>query len=176
MLSWSFSRLPKPRPSRGRGWQPPGLEVVAHGGLGVTIPANSHGYGGRSHSLWYCDAQEAGRFQWFETAFMLSAFSRNVTSRRSSRAPAARVGQRRRGAGHAVPGGPRTRNLRHGPDAGRPALIRVLPRRTCRLAARPESGHLHRQSVLPGLWSRFVPPAEHTKHPRQYLTCRNMPQ
>ena len=30
-----------------------------------------HGYEGRSHSLWYCDAQEAGRHQWFETAFMI---------------------------------------------------------------------------------------------------------
>jgi serine/threonine-protein kinase len=62
-------------------WQPPAFEVVAHGGLGVTIPANNHGYGGRSHSLWYCDAREAGRFQWFETAFMLSAFTRNTTAR-----------------------------------------------------------------------------------------------
>jgi hypothetical protein len=63
------------------GWQPPAFEVVAHGGLGVTIPANHHGYAGRSHSLWYCDAREAGRFQWFETAFMVSAFSRNATAR-----------------------------------------------------------------------------------------------
>lgn len=63
------------------GWQPPVFEVVAHAGLGVTIPGNSHGYVGRSHSLWYCDAQEAGRFQWFETAFMLSPFSRQMTSR-----------------------------------------------------------------------------------------------
>jgi len=26
------------------------------------------------HSLWYCDAQEEGRYQWFETAFMVSPF------------------------------------------------------------------------------------------------------
>jgi eukaryotic-like serine/threonine-protein kinase len=26
----------------------------------------------RSHSLWYCDARESGRYQWFETAFMIS--------------------------------------------------------------------------------------------------------
>lgn len=26
-------------------------------------------YGGRSHSLWYCDAQQPGVFRWFETAF-----------------------------------------------------------------------------------------------------------
>ncbi|MEU8126632.1 serine/threonine-protein kinase [Micromonospora sp. NPDC049049] len=30
---------------------------------------NDRAYRGRSHSLWYCDAQEEGRYQWFETAF-----------------------------------------------------------------------------------------------------------
>lgn len=39
------------------------------------MPADHHGYEGRSHSLWYCDAQESGRYQWFETAFMLSPFT-----------------------------------------------------------------------------------------------------
>lgn len=52
-------------------WAPPAFEVVAHGQLSLRIPRN-RGYEGRSHSLWYCDAQEAGRFQWFETAFMYS--------------------------------------------------------------------------------------------------------
>lgn len=28
------------------------------------------GWLGRSHSLWYCDAKEAGRFGWYELAFM----------------------------------------------------------------------------------------------------------
>lgn len=27
-------------------------------------------YTGRSHSLWYCDAQQEGQYAWFETAFM----------------------------------------------------------------------------------------------------------
>lgn len=27
---------------------------------------------GRSHSLWFCDAQEKGRFKWYETAFWLN--------------------------------------------------------------------------------------------------------
>jgi serine/threonine-protein kinase len=62
-------------------WQPPAFEVVVYGGLGVTIPTNRYGYEGRSHSLWYCDAQEAGRFQWFETAFMVAALQRRSTSR-----------------------------------------------------------------------------------------------
>lgn len=36
------------------------------------FPRNRSGYVGRSHSLWFCDAQETGRYQWFETAFMIS--------------------------------------------------------------------------------------------------------
>jgi serine/threonine-protein kinase len=31
---------------------------------------NTHAYAGRSHSLWYCDAQVESRYQWYETAFM----------------------------------------------------------------------------------------------------------
>jgi serine/threonine-protein kinase len=31
-------------------------------------------YEGRVHSLWYCDGQEKGRYQWFETAFVVRAF------------------------------------------------------------------------------------------------------
>jgi eukaryotic-like serine/threonine-protein kinase len=38
------------------------------------MPADDSGYEGRGHSLWYCDAREAGRYQWFETAFTLSPF------------------------------------------------------------------------------------------------------
>jgi serine/threonine-protein kinase len=48
--------------------------VIAHASLGVVIPPDRFGYEGRSHSLWYCDAHEAGRYQWFETAFMYSPF------------------------------------------------------------------------------------------------------
>lgn len=54
-------------------WSPP-LEVIAHSALTLSIPPDRHGYEGRSHSLWYCDAQEAGSFAWFETAFMISPF------------------------------------------------------------------------------------------------------
>jgi hypothetical protein len=53
-------------------WQPPAIDVVAHASLGVRIPPDRHGYEGRSHSLWYCDAQDVERYQWFETAFMIS--------------------------------------------------------------------------------------------------------
>ncbi|WP_212824401.1 serine/threonine-protein kinase [Catellatospora sp. TT07R-123] len=58
----------------------PAFDVVAYASLGVRIPANRWNYEGRSHSLWFCDAREDGRFGWFETAFMNSAFSRNDSS------------------------------------------------------------------------------------------------
>ena len=47
--------------------------VIAHGEVTVRIPPNRYEYEGRQHSLWYCDAQETGRFEWFETAFMVMA-------------------------------------------------------------------------------------------------------
>lgn len=50
----------------------PGFDVVANAAIGITIPADQNGYRGRTHSLWYCDAQEAGVYRWFETAFMIS--------------------------------------------------------------------------------------------------------
>ena len=52
-------------------WEPPAFDVIAHAQVSVTIPVRQN-YGGRSHSLWYCDAREEGRFQWFETAFMVT--------------------------------------------------------------------------------------------------------
>ena len=45
------------------------FEVIAYSIIGVRIPYQKYGYGGRTHSLWYCDAQEAGKFRWYETAF-----------------------------------------------------------------------------------------------------------
>lgn len=55
-------------------WTPPAFDVVAHTTIGIRIPLDRYEYEGRMHSLWFCDAQEAGRYQWFETAFMVSAF------------------------------------------------------------------------------------------------------
>ena len=46
------------------------VEVIAYTDIAVVKPADRDGYTGRSHSLWYCDAQEAGVFRWYETAFM----------------------------------------------------------------------------------------------------------
>ena len=45
------------------------FEVIAHTTIRVTVPENQRGYAGRSHSLWYCDAQEQGAFRWYEIAF-----------------------------------------------------------------------------------------------------------
>ncbi|MFF8639106.1 hypothetical protein ACF052_33530 [Streptomyces pilosus] len=47
----------------------------------MRVPSNYHGYEGRSHSLWYADAQTKNQYQWFETAFMdtpLRATSRTI--------------------------------------------------------------------------------------------------
>ncbi|SFR30149.1 serine/threonine protein kinase [Lentzea waywayandensis] len=51
-------------------WPAP-FSVIAHGEVTIRIPPNRFEYEGRQHSLWYCDAQETGHFQWFETAFMV---------------------------------------------------------------------------------------------------------
>jgi eukaryotic-like serine/threonine-protein kinase len=53
----------------------PVFEVIAFSSLSLNIPPEHDHYEGRSHSLWYCDAQEAGRYQWFETAFMIPALA-----------------------------------------------------------------------------------------------------
>ena len=52
----------------------PPIDVVAYSHISLRIPPDRSGYGGRSHSLWYCDAQESGIFRWYETAFMINPF------------------------------------------------------------------------------------------------------
>lgn len=49
---------------------PAPFDVIASATLSLKVPANYRGYEGRSHSLWYADAQVEGQYQWFETAFM----------------------------------------------------------------------------------------------------------
>lgn len=56
-------------------WDAPAFNVIAHTSVAVVFPPDRYGYEGRSSSLWFCDALEAGRFAWFETAFMI-VFSR----------------------------------------------------------------------------------------------------
>ena len=52
---------------------PSPFEVVSSSSIVLQIPRDESEYEGRGHSLWYCDAQEAGIFRWFETAFMPTA-------------------------------------------------------------------------------------------------------
>lgn len=47
------------------------FEIIAFSEITIKVAQDYAGYRGRSHSLWYCDAQEEGRFRWFETAFMV---------------------------------------------------------------------------------------------------------
>jgi hypothetical protein len=42
--------------------------------LDLRFPQDRYEYEGRSHSLWFCDAQVAGEYAWYETAFMVSPF------------------------------------------------------------------------------------------------------
>lgn len=55
------------------------FDVIAYAAIGLEAPG-SHGYRGRSHSLWYCDAEEQGRFSWYELAFMHMALMRAHTN------------------------------------------------------------------------------------------------
>lgn len=53
--------------------RPAAFDVVAYTTITVRQPRDEWGYEGRSHSLWFCDAQEEGVYRWFETAFMVQA-------------------------------------------------------------------------------------------------------
>jgi eukaryotic-like serine/threonine-protein kinase len=43
-------------------WEAPALDVICHAALDLSIPADQYQYEGRSHSLWFCDAETAGEF------------------------------------------------------------------------------------------------------------------
>lgn len=51
---------------------PPAFDVTASAAIALNIPQDQYGYEGRSHSLWYCDAQEKGVYRWYEMAFMFN--------------------------------------------------------------------------------------------------------
>lgn len=46
------------------------FDVVAHCEIAISQPADRSKYEGRSHSLWFADALEAGTYRWYELAFM----------------------------------------------------------------------------------------------------------
>ena len=50
------------------------IEVIAHSSIVVQFPRDRFDYEGRSHALWYCNAQIESEYRWFETAFMISPF------------------------------------------------------------------------------------------------------
>jgi eukaryotic-like serine/threonine-protein kinase len=70
-LEFGAARPTSPSPWGAR--RPPAFDVLAHAAMSLRVPPDREEYDGRSHSLWYCDAEEAGSYQWFETAFMISA-------------------------------------------------------------------------------------------------------
>ena len=72
-LSVTPSRRAEP-PPRDEACGPP-FEIIAYSSITLQIEPDSSRFQGRSHSLWYCDAQEPGMFRWYETAFMFMPFS-----------------------------------------------------------------------------------------------------
>ncbi|WP_241656227.1 serine/threonine-protein kinase [Propioniciclava sinopodophylli] len=60
-------------------WHGP-FDVIAVASIAVTQPMNNHGYAGRAHSLWYCDAQVEGAYAWYELAFMEFALGAGSSS------------------------------------------------------------------------------------------------
>ncbi|SFK51101.1 serine/threonine protein kinase [Geodermatophilus ruber] len=53
-------------------WPPPAFDVIAHATISVHVPPDRFGYEGRSHSLYFCDAERRDAYGWYETAFMVS--------------------------------------------------------------------------------------------------------
>ncbi|MGT2502838.1 serine/threonine-protein kinase [Bradyrhizobium guangxiense] len=60
----------------------PVFDVVANAGIILRIPRDRYDFEGRSHSLWYCDAFEKDRFEWVETALMVSPMVPKTTTMR----------------------------------------------------------------------------------------------
>ncbi len=46
------------------------FDVLSCAAIAVAGRRNNRGHVGRAHSLWYCDAEESGRYGWYETAFI----------------------------------------------------------------------------------------------------------
>jgi serine/threonine-protein kinase len=56
------------------------LDVIASGKIILRGSAGGLGYTGRSHSIWYCDAQNRGLYRWYEVAFMFHPFINKTPS------------------------------------------------------------------------------------------------
>jgi serine/threonine-protein kinase len=57
------------------------FDIIACTDVELVVPPDTYGYAGRSHAMWFCDAQEAGRYSWFETAFMIQPLMARQTNR-----------------------------------------------------------------------------------------------
>lgn len=63
------------KPEQAAEWAGP-FRVIAHAVITIRVDHTARSeWRGRSHSLWYCDAHEKGRFSWYETAFWAGAFA-----------------------------------------------------------------------------------------------------
>ena len=69
----AFSTIEESRDIAWGPWKLP-FRVIAYASIEIRIPQDRFEYEGRSHSLWFCDAQQADVFRWYETAFMVSPF------------------------------------------------------------------------------------------------------
>ena len=58
----------------------PAFDVISSSAISLSFRPNRSGYEGRSHSLWYCDAQQPSVYSWFETAFMTMGLVRSNRS------------------------------------------------------------------------------------------------
>ncbi|MBM4590150.1 protein kinase [Rhodococcus hoagii] len=62
------------------------FDVVCTGRISVEMTGVTDRWAGRSHSIWYCDAQNEGEYYWYETAFhnLSSSFRLEPYSRAAS--------------------------------------------------------------------------------------------
>jgi serine/threonine-protein kinase len=66
----------KPWPA-GKG---PDIRVVAHARIDLSMSAGGSPYTGRTHSLWFCDADDPSRMHWYEVAFLRKGYPHRSTS------------------------------------------------------------------------------------------------
>jgi tRNA A-37 threonylcarbamoyl transferase component Bud32 len=72
-------RAQPPNPYGSGMWAP--FDIIAYSSVSLHFHRPHQRYQGRSHSLWYCDAQAAGRYHWYETAFMTGSLRAMTISR-----------------------------------------------------------------------------------------------
>jgi serine/threonine-protein kinase len=119
------------------------FDVVASAKIGVGAPPDHYGYVGRSHSLWFCDAHEQGRYGWFETAFMLQP----MLAQQSAREPFALDPGRE--AAQAIGPGVGTRQVAWPFTRLDDATLPEFTSRWAALLADGAQGALHRPTTVP---------------------------